>query len=830
MGKREKIIAQGNVLDFDSFLNENRKMINEQFNKVMIACILAGPVIAAAVYFGVFKSVTYFTALFISVFMTILTVLHKLLLKKYATSSLIGMIALIAIDVLLIVMDRAHLTIYISWFLIPLLALQFCDLKLYFLAVGINYCFMVYATWHMAPYFAERRNDIETAFSYFASRLGGLTVEMIVMIAAGHSLCKIMSNHYRTLIEQYKNLKEEQEIRHQLENVSEKAIAANEAKSAFLSNMSHEIRTPINAVLGMNEMILRECEDSNILAYSESIRIAGSTLLGLVNDILDFSKIEAGKIEIIPVEYDLSSVINDLVNMIQTRVDDKGLLLSLDFDKNVPKLLRGDEVRVKQIITNILTNAVKYTEKGSITFSIGYEKIEDEPDSVMIKVAVKDTGIGIKEEDINKLFIEFERIEEERNRNIEGTGLGMSITRQLLNMMGSSLQVESVYGLGSKFYFSLKQQVVKWEDLGDYEASYHAMIKSQKKYKESFTAPTAEVLVVDDNAMNLMVFKSLLKRTKVKIEMAESGKEALTLAYDKKYDMIFLDHMMPEMDGIETLHEMKAQNKNPNLDTPTICLTANAISGARERYMEEGFDDYLTKPIDTEILEKMLIEYLPKDKIEAPEPDENDDDDIKYKGIKDKFNELNSSGLIDVEKGLKNSGSYESYIPLLKIFLTSLDEKSKEIDGYFVSEDYNNYTIKVHALKSSARIIGAVDFGENAQKLEDAGKRGDYDYIRSHHRIFMQDLMKFKEPLEKLFSENEVFVEEKPVADEELMKDVYSEIRAAAEALDCDMLDSIFAEMDAFRIPDKEAEIWKRIKESTEKFDYEDIIKTLDQR
>ncbi|MBR0185146.1 MAG: hypothetical protein IJQ24_03870, partial [Synergistaceae bacterium] len=306
---------------------------------------------------------------------------------------------------------------------------------------------------------------------------------------------------------------------------AERAAAANEAKSSFLSNMSHEIRTPINAVLGMNEMILRESEEPNVIEYSENIRAAGTTLLGLINDILDFSKIEAGKMDIIPVNYDLSSVINDLVTMIQARTDKKGLLLKLDFDGNIPKMLYGDEVRIKQVVTNILTNAVKYTEKGSVTFHIGYEKIADTPDGVFLNFSVADTGIGIKPEDMAKLFSEFERIEEKRNRNIEGTGLGMNITKRLLEMMGTSLKVESVYGEGSTFSFRLQQKVIKWEPLGDYEAAHRASLLSMKKYKEKFTAPDAHVLVVDDTPMNLTVFKGLLKRTLVKIDTADSGLE-----------------------------------------------------------------------------------------------------------------------------------------------------------------------------------------------------------------------------------------------------------------------------------------------------------------
>ncbi|MBE7004044.1 MAG: hypothetical protein E7425_07140, partial [Ruminococcaceae bacterium] len=334
------------------------------------------------------------------------------------------------------------------------------------------------------------------------------------------------------------DIDQEKKERDKLIDMSERAIAASEAKSSFLSNMSHEIRTPINAVLGMNEMVLRESDDLNILAYSESIRTAGTTLLGIVNDILDFSKIEAGKMEIIPVDYDLSSVINDLVNMIQARADAKGLLLKLDFDGTMPKLLCGDEVRIKQVITNILTNAVKYTEKGSVTFHIGYERAEDESNDIYLNVAISDTGIGIKPEDMKKLFSEFERIEEKRNRNIEGTGLGMTITKRLLEMMKSALKVESVYGKGSTFSFRLRQKVVKWEELGDYEASYRASLSGRKKSVAKFSAPDAIVLVVDDTPMNLMVFKSLLKRTDVQIDTAASGDEGLALAFDRKYDMI----------------------------------------------------------------------------------------------------------------------------------------------------------------------------------------------------------------------------------------------------------------------------------------------------
>ena len=395
------------------------------------------------------------------------------------------------------------------------------------------------------------------------------------------------------------------------------AQQANQAKSTFLANMSHDIRTPINAVLGMNEMIQRECSSENILGYSDKIRSAGNTLLGLINDILDFSKIEAGKLDIIPVDYELTSVLNDLVTMIKLRADAKGLTLDTHINSDIPKLLHGDEIRLKQIITNILTNAVKYTEKGTVTFNVSYEKKDSE--SIILKVSISDTGIGIKQEDIPRLFSQFDRLDEKRNRSIEGTGLGINITQRLLSMMNSTLMVRSEYGKGSVFSFDIVQKVVKWEPIGSLEDALRRSDVDRKKYREQFTAPTAEILVADDTPMNLEVFVSLLKTTLVKIDTAESGAECLSSAAKKKYDIIFIDHMMPHMDGIETLKELKAMKDSPNTDTPVICLTANAVSGSREMYLGEGFDDYIAKPVEPLRLEQMIIEYLPENKIIKPD-------------------------------------------------------------------------------------------------------------------------------------------------------------------------------------------------------------------
>ncbi|MCR4764463.1 MAG: response regulator, partial [Lachnospiraceae bacterium] len=410
------------------------------------------------------------------------------------------------------------------------------------------------------------------------------------------------------------------------------AKAASEAKSAFLSNMSHEIRTPINAVLGMDEMILREAEDKEILRYAADIKNAGNTLLSLVNDILDFSKIEAGKMDILPVQYQLGSTINDLVNMLSQKAEEKGLELILDIDPGLPTGLYGDEIRIKQCVTNILTNAVKYTEKGSVTLKMGFEQLD--ADEISLFVSVKDTGIGIKEEEIDKLFSPFERIEEIRNRTIEGTGLGMSIVKKLLAMMDTKMNVKSVYGEGSEFSFAVKQKVTDATPIGDFAETYRKAVDSMERYRESFRAPDACVLIVDDTRMNLTVIRSLLKSTQLAVDTAESGRETLKMVCEKKYDCIFLDHRMPEMDGIETFEAMKTLKGNLNTGTPCIALTANAVAGAREEYLSRGFIDYLSKPVDPRKLEKMLIKYLPEEKViktertDAEAPVEEDADEI----------------------------------------------------------------------------------------------------------------------------------------------------------------------------------------------------------
>ncbi len=388
-----------------------------------------------------------------------------------------------------------------------------------------------------------------------------------------------------------------------IESEKQTAIAARKSQALFLANMSHEIRTPINTILGMNEMVLREGENEEILTYADHIKRSGHMLLGLVNEILDFSKVEAGKLEIVPVDYSLPTMIKDVREDMKNRAKEKELTFLTEIEEGLPAGLRGDELRVKQILNNLLSNAIKYTKQGSVTLSV---KGIAEEEAFQLYISVKDTGIGIKEEDISHLFDSFQRLELEKNRHIQGTGLGLCITKQLAEAMGGLIKVSSVYGEGTCFEVMIPQEIVSMEE------SQEMATQRQRIKDGDFTAPDAIVLAVDDNKLNLAVLKALLKRSQVQLELVDSGQQALVKTREKKYDLILMDHMMPEMDGIETLHLIREESENQNKDTKVIALTANAIYGAEQEYRKEGFDDYISKPIDPENLEYILEKYLTK--------------------------------------------------------------------------------------------------------------------------------------------------------------------------------------------------------------------------
>lgn len=489
----------------------------------------------------------------------------------------------------------------------------------------------------------------------------------------------------------------------------QKIIDANKAKSNFLANMSHEIRTPINAILGMDEMILRETTESNISAYANNINTAGQALLSIVNDILDFSKIESGKLEIIPYEYGMASLIQDSYNMIFSRANDKGLSVVLDIDKTLPSKLFGDEIRIRQVLTNLLTNAVKYTNNGSVTLHASYTKVDEK--NINLIFSVEDTGIGIAKDNLNDLFVSFQRIDESKHRNIEGTGLGLPITKLLIDLLGGEITVLSTPGVGSTFTVCIPEQVIDITPIGNIISNYNNNV-DQTHYKESFHAPDAKLLVVDDVDMNLTVFKGLLAKTQVQIDTAANGVTAIEMIKSKHYDLIFMDHMMPEMDGIDVLNALKEIPDHSNKSTPIIMLTANAIAGMKDEYLSVGFSDYLSKPIKGRDLEKMIIKHINPKLLASSEDNE-------------------ASELIDRQTGLMYcNNDAKLYEEVLKLYVD--ESKLDDIQNASKTNDYAMLRSKLQELRSSSLNIGAVVLAKHAESMVQELKSENTDYVHKN--------------------------------------------------------------------------------------------------
>ena len=572
-----------------------------------------------------------------------------------------------------------------------------------------------------------------------------------------------------------------------------RAESANRAKSDFLANMSHEIRTPINAVLGINELILREdlkareCLDHdpreaeealrNIGIYAGDVKNAGNNLLAIINDILDFSRIESGSVDLRKAPYQLSSLLNDLSNMIYFRAREKSLEFHIDVDESLPDNLCGDEVRVRQILINLLTNAVKYTDQGCVRLTVRGER---EDDGLLLHADVRDTGIGIRDEDMEELFTRFHRLDIEHNSTVEGTGLGLAITQRLVGIMGGTITVKSIYGEGSVFSVTIPQKVVSDEPLGDLGKRFteHAEeARPSRPSQEYFHAPSARILIVDDTQMNLKVAVRLLKATQMQIDTAPGGAESVEMARAIRYDLILMDQRMPGINGTEALHRIRMDTEGASFDVPVICLTADAVIGARERYLAEGFTDYITKPIDSRMLAKMIVKYLPHEKVEAvPDRDEpprgdtapeesgegqdrvgqdrdGQDRDGQDRSSEDRNsedrNELDRDGQepgeyavlraagIDPAVGLgycqEDEGLYRS---LLEEYAGSADEKAQSLRKYYDEGDWDHYAILVHSVKSSSRMIGAAALSDMAAGQEKAADSRELVTLeRNHPRI-----------------------------------------------------------------------------------------------
>jgi signal transduction histidine kinase/CheY-like chemotaxis protein/HPt (histidine-containing phosphotransfer) domain-containing protein len=568
---------------------------------------------------------------------------------------------------------------------------------------------------------------------------------------------------------------------HKAEKARIKAKEANETKSKFLANMSHEIRTPMNAIIGMAELALRENMTSTAREYIFTVKQAGTNLLSIINDILDFSKIESGKLEIIPVDYMLSSLINDIVNIIKMRIVDSKLQFNINIDSDIPNALFGDEIRIRQVLLNVLSNAVKYTKKGFVSFFVSGEISED---IVLLIIKITDSGIGIKKEELKKLFDDFVRLDFSANKNIEGTGLGLAITKNLVTAMGGDINVHSEYGKGSIFTIKLPQKIRSHEPFGTIK------ILEDYNYDNTivkFNAPKARILIVDDISTNLKVAEGLMLPYKMQVDLRLSGIEAIEAIKANIYDLVFMDHMMPGMDGIETTkHIREMGSENPYYaKLPIIALTANAVSGTKEMFLSNGFSDFLSKPIDMAKLNAILEKWLSKEKQEKLSEEAKianaDDSDLEV-------GEMEIIG-IDTKKGISmTGGTLKGYMQTLAVFHKDGFQKIEEIKKSLEAGDYHLYATYVHALKSALANIGASGLSEIAKALELAGKQKDTIFINSNNAQFLINLKTVLNSLGNVLSSGNNN-RQKALIDSKLLKSELNRLSEALESLDSAAID-----------------------------------------
>ena len=646
---------------------------------------------------------------------------------------------------------------------------------------------------------------------FFELLIVRIAIVALLVLAAGLIVWRVMTN--TVIRRQYE----------QIRAAKEEAERANSAKSRFLANMSHEIRTPINTIMGMNEMILREDATDvpdeyykTVSEHSEDIKNASESLLNLVNDLLDMSKIESGKMHLVEQEYDTVELIRTVVSMIRVRSKQKGLDFTTDIDETLPKRLYGDAGKIKQVVLNLLTNAVKYTEKGGFTLGVSVTERTDE--SVSLRISVKDTGIGVKQEDMEKLFTAYERLDEEKNSGIQGTGLGLDISRRFAGLMGGKLWCESVYGEGSEFILTVVQRIVDAEGIGKF--TEHSGERRKGAYTALFTAPRAKVLVTDDNPMNLNVAKGLLKATKVNVTTAESGEKCLELLGNERFDIVFLDHMMPGMDGLETV----ARIRETLPDLPVYALTANITSGGEEFYKSKGFDGYLTKPIDSQTLERTIMDHLPPELIEAP----GEEREAEPEALPEDMLWLNETEGIDVNEGIKNSGGVSSFLFSLKMFADTVDDSSAVIEDAYNGGDIRLYTIKVHALKSSARIIGASELSALAQELENAGNADDTDTINAKTAKLLADHRAYKQKLSRLYGTSDGADDREPIPEDELA-DAYGALKEVIPQMDYDSVEMILDQLNEYKLPEEDAKRTAALGKLLKAFDWDKMEELINE-
>ena len=635
-----------------------------------------------------------------------------------------------------------NIGVYMTYTLAMVTSLLFFNAAFTFKISIFSYVLIVISLYFRAP--GANHGEFSSDTFWWISRSAGFLIEAIAMTLLCITIAKLTHRLLENLDNARKKAQHSDELRKawaEAEAARKNAESANMAKSFFLANMSHEIRTPINGILGMNTMLLKECKDATLLEYAQNIQNAGHTLLSLVNDVLDITKIESGKMELLIGDYDLFAVLNDCYSVADPRAQSKGLEFNINVNPKTPSLLSGDEVRLRQIINNLLSNAIKDTPSGTVDLLVDFKTLPEENSNKRIElvVIVADTGIGIRSDDRGKLFQSFERIDLDRNRNIEGTGLGLNLTKKLVEMMDGRVLVKSVYGSGSVFEVHVPQPVIGDAVIGNFMERHKEFISFNSGVKK-FKAKNARLLVVDDVSMNLKVVCGLLKETEIKVDTATNGEDALALVEGNHYDLILLDHMMPVMDGIETLQCMKDIKSFDIKKTPVVMLTANAVVGAKDAYIQAGFTDYITKPIREEVLLTTVKKLLPPELIDKVDVAEKNSPMSTSHSVDD------LSGVLDTATGLgycmNDKGFYrEMLVEYVK------NDRLADLESSFAKGDFENYRINMHSLKSTSLTIGAVALSETAKTIEIACKEGNVDFVRSQHEKCMAD---YKTVLEKL--------------------------------------------------------------------------------
>ena len=625
-------------------------------------------------------------------------------------------------------------------------------------------------------------------------------IPLLLMLATGIVVWRIMRLAVKKQYEEIRQAKDEAE-------------RANTAKSRFLANISHEIRTPINTIMGMNEMALREDATGvpkgyfmSMMNYSLDIRNASESLLSIINDILDISKVESGKMHLVEQEYDTQDMLRSIVSMIRMRSTEKELIFDVVIDELLPKRLFGDAGKIKQIVLNLLTNALKYTDKGGFALHVSMDERED--DMCKIRFSVKDTGIGVKKENLDKLFTAYERFDEVKNSGIQGTGPGLNISRKFAQLMGGDLTCKSAYGRGSEFIFIVNQKIMDKSPVGVFRE--HDEGTASGPYVPLFVAPDADVLVVDDTPMNLNVIKGLLKPTRVYVTTAKSGEECLEKIKETRFNVVLLDHFMPGMDGVETV----ARIRESYPDLPVYALTANTTVD-NDFYVSKGFDGYLTKPIDSRALERTIMENLPPEIIKKPSKEYAVED---MKEIPPDMRWIYDTEDLVVEQGIKNAGGVSNYIFALNLFLDTIDENAKIIRDSYGHGDIRLYTIKVHALKSSARIIGALGLSELAAAVENAGNKEDSGFIDEHHEKLLSDYEAYKDKLSRL---HPAPAKNKELISGKKLQDAYEALSMVVPQMDYNSVEMILNGLNEYELPPQDDEKVRALSKMLKSFDWD---------